>query len=290
MVLLLVGGVPQAKGQPPAASQAEDSGGWNVSKYADDSTFPSSGSLLLGWDYSRCTWEPPYCFQSLFQVLLAQCVFVMCPCKAEGCPITECLPHSLCRFIGPGLLPITEEVKHVIHSTHAGLYALAGLSSELESLKASQPATTVVHRLGGKWLLSSAALLAAKPVGVTGTHCSCGLRLHPCLLMNHFMEVMLIDCCWHADNQGVLQSQDAAAAADAAAGSVFGSVDVIHKVLLHRTSVFPVFGVQGEPAAPLSQVSGSKPHACATAACTTARLCWSVPQHDLLACIMLHVR
>eukprot|EP00891_Asterochloris_glomerata_P000059 jgi/Astpho2/59/Aster-04536 len=97
------------------------------------------------------------------------------------------------RFIGPGLLPITKEVEHVIYSTHAGLYALAGLSTELASVKASQPATTFVHR---------------------------------------------------TDDQGVLQSQNALAA-NAAAGSLHGSVDVIHKVLLHRTSVFPVFGVQG---------------------------------------------
>ena len=55
-VLLLLGGVSQAKGQQAAGSQAAESGGWNVSKYADNSTFPSSGSLLLGWDYSRCTW------------------------------------------------------------------------------------------------------------------------------------------------------------------------------------------------------------------------------------------
>ena len=101
----------------------------------------------------------------------------MRPCRAEGCPSVECLPRSLCRFIGPGLLPVTEEVKHVIYSTHAGLYALAGLSTELVSSTASQPATTVVHRAGGNCLPSSAALLGAGHLDVMGAHCSCGLCL-----------------------------------------------------------------------------------------------------------------
>ena len=110
-----------------------------------------------------------------FQLLRGRDSCVLCPCKAEGCPITECLPSSLCRFIGPGLLPLTEEVKHVIYSTHAGLYALAGLSTELVSVKASQPATTVVHRAGGKCLPSSAASLEANHTDVIGAHCSCSL-------------------------------------------------------------------------------------------------------------------
>ena len=53
--LAVLGGLSLAKGQQPAASLSAESGGWNVSEYADDSTFPSSGSLLLGWDYSRYT-------------------------------------------------------------------------------------------------------------------------------------------------------------------------------------------------------------------------------------------
>ncbi len=74
----------------------------------------------------------------------------MCHAALQGRTAAPSLSaHSLCRFIGPGLLPVTKEVEHVIYSTHAGLYALAGLSTELASVKASQPATTFVHRTGG---------------------------------------------------------------------------------------------------------------------------------------------
>ena len=109
-------------------------------------------------------------------------IYVLCaPARQKAVPSLKCLPHSLCRFIGPGLLPITEEVKHVIHSTHAGLYALAGLSTELASLKASQPATTTVHRVGGKCLPSSAALLGLMWLAHTAHE-----AFDCCLLMYNF--------------------------------------------------------------------------------------------------------